>query len=160
MSSVSVHVVAPAVGQAHHTGHDVTRHLDGDVDPSRLGADGGHLAVADAECGRITGVDLEHTPLLPLGESGDVVHPRVVRSQVAATDEQHAVAAPLPHERLQRRESVQDRFGGEFDTLVGRAQQLGEGGAERPEVDAVGCFPQRLQGEPPRRVAEVVSIRA
>src|SRR5690349_13566747 len=94
-----------------------------------------------------------------LYEQLDVVHPRVVRAQIASADEHHrgrlaieAGAQPrdVGHERLRR----------ELD-LPGRgAQHLGNARLEWTEVDAVRARLEAREREPVRPRPERVTVRA
>ena len=76
---------------------------------------------------------------LPFTSSGEVVHPRVVRAQLAAADQHQAAVArgassAAAQPRRRRRRSAR---GASSILPARRAQHLGEARLERPEVDAV-----------------------
>ena len=94
-------VVAPAVGQADDARADRARspRPGTTTAPTRLVTLAWPPSTRPGGDG-VVGVDVEHATRLALDEHLDVVHPRVVRAQVAAADEHEAVgercAAPRP----------------------------------------------------------------
>ena len=133
----SLGVVAPAVRDRHDAGHDRIGHLDGHLDLAGARADAGKLPVAQPETLGVVGVDVRRAALLALHERLQVVHPRVVRAQLAAADQDHAAVAGSVERRPQARHILGDRLGRQLDLAAGGAQDLRDTRLERAEVDAV-----------------------
>ena len=118
----------------------------------------GPPAVAEPEPLRVVGVDVERAALLALHERGQVVHPRVVRAQLAAADEQDA-AVPLARERVAQAVDVgDDRLGRQLDLPGRRAQHLRQPRRERAEVDPVRVLLEHVEREPVRIRPEPVAV--
>src|SRR3954451_20906608 len=99
----------------------------------------GGAALAEPDTLGVLGVDVQRAALLALHERWQVVHPRVVRTQLAAADQQHlAVGRTLNLESsLKPSEIGLDRLGRQLDRAGGGAQHLGDARSMRPEVDAM-----------------------
>ena len=115
----------------------------GDLDRGDQRADTArHLGLAtveDAEPCGVVGVDLQGAARLALHQDLDVVHPRVVGTEVAASDEQHRVVGRMVE---LGGEVVRRRRGSRAERARrghGRcADHVGQVRIERPEVDPVG----------------------
>ena len=86
------HALTEAVWDAHDAGPDGVGDLDVDRHLTDTRPDRGGCAGGQAQPIGVVGVDLERASVLALREHPDVVHPRVVRSHMAATDEHHRLA--------------------------------------------------------------------
>ena len=73
------------------------------------------LAVGETEPLGVVGMDVERAALLALHERRQVVHPRVVRAQLAAADQHHPAVALARHRRAQAVEVGDDRLGRQLD---------------------------------------------
>ena len=153
----AVEVVAPTVRDADHAGADGVGDLDRHVDRPGARRHLGVGAVDQAQPLGVVGMDVEGAAGLALHQHLDVVHPRVVRAQVAAADERHPRGRGV--ERLpQPGHVLDDRLGRQLDHARRRAQHVGQPGLERPHVDAVGVRQQHVEREPAGVGAEPVAV--
>ena len=88
-------VVAPAVRQADDAGHHLVAHLDRRHELPAVGAHARAAAVGDARARGVGGMHEQRAAVAPVTSDGHVVHPRVVRAQVAAAHEHEPVVAAL-----------------------------------------------------------------
>ena len=96
---------------------------------------------------RVVGVDQQRAAGPPLHQHRDVVHPRVVRAQVAPADQHEVVGRPV--EPVGQPGNVGgDVRRGEHDLAARGPQHLGEPGHVGPEVDPVGRGLDLVEGEP------------
>src|SRR5215467_16396249 len=72
-------VVAPAMRQAHDTGHEVVGDFDGCDDVAHAARDAGQAAGTKTQARRVGRRDLERTAIRALHQSGQVVHERIAR---------------------------------------------------------------------------------
>ena len=99
---------------------------------------------------------MERAPLLALHEHVQVVHPRVVGTEVAPPDEQVVSVAAATDRRPQPLTVGNELGRRELDASGRGAQDLGDPRLERAEVDAVGV---RLeQGERDGRLLDTLRI--
>jgi hypothetical protein len=82
------------------------------------------LGVKSEACG-VVGVHLDRAAVLALHQRGQVVHPRVVRAQLAAADQHHVAVAVLGKRGLEPRDVRDDRIRRKLDLARGRAQDIG-----------------------------------
>ena len=149
-------VVAPAVGDADDPGHHRVGDLDRDLDRSRLGADRRRLAVGEAEALRVVGVDVRGALRAAADQAWDVVHPGVVRAEIAPPDQDHAAVRPAPQRLLESRQVGDDRLRGQLDPCRWRcgASPGGEAGAgrDRPRAGTPPAGPGSVpSGSSPKR---------
>ena len=130
-------VVAPAVRERDHAGHDGVGHLDGRLERAGAVLDPRRAAVGEPEPLRVVGVDLQRAALRPADEQLEVVHPRVVRAQLAAPDEHEPAVRRADERGAQPRDVGDDRLGRELDPAARGAQRVRQPRLERAEVDAV-----------------------
>ena len=148
-------VVAPAVRDRDDAGHDVVGHLDRHLDLARARAARARARRRRARGGRRRrGARARCSACLPLTSVRQVVHPRVVRAQVAAADEHHrAVGAARRASACRRGDVGDERLGRELDLAARRAQ--------RARAAAAPAARGRCRAAPPRgRRASAVGAAA
>ncbi len=103
-------------------------------------------ALGQAEPLGVAWVDVHRAAGLAAGEVGEVVHPGVVRPQIAAPDQDELVA--LARQRLREAaEVVEQRRRAELDLAAGGAQHLRQARLQRPEVDPVRVLLEHVERE-------------
>ena len=118
-------------------GHDLVGDLDRHDELAGRRADAGMTFGVEPETFRVVGVDLDRAAVLALHQGRQVVHPRVVRAQLAAADQHHAAVAMLGERRLQTGTSATIGSGASSILPDGGAQHLGQPLAHRAHVDPV-----------------------
>ena len=145
-------VVAPAVRDRDDAGHDRVGDLD-----RRLDLAGARSARAPAppsvrpSRSRVVRVHVQRAAVLALHERPQVVHPGVVRAQLAAADQDDA--APLAARALERRprsRSTSATIGSGASSILpdGVRSTSGMRGCERAEVDAVRARLEHVERQP------------
>lgn len=84
-------VVAPAMGDGYHAGHDIPGHLHRQHDVPFTGTDLGWVAGLETEPGGVLGMDHQGAPVLAFHQASAVVQPGVVAAHVAAADHPQVV---------------------------------------------------------------------
>jgi len=90
-------------------------------------------------------VDVHRAPVLAADEMGDVVHPGVVRAQVAPADQHEFVAGAIDRCR-EPLEVGDDRRRAELDLAARGPQHVREPRLQRPEVDSVRMMLELVEG--------------
>ena len=152
----------PAVGNAHHARHDRVGHLDRQLDRTHPRRDARELAAGDPEARGVRGVEVRGAARVALHEHAKVVHPGVVRPEIATADENHlAVGARGTLERRTQAFDVGgDGLGGKLDPARRGAEHLGDARLERTQVDAVGTRLEDGKAESARIRPEGVAVRS
>ena len=105
---------------------DRVGHLDRRLDRAGLGREPRALPVDQAEPVGVGGVHVHGAAVLALHERPQVVHPGVVRAQLAAADQHEVAVAASLERRAQPLDVGDDRLGRELDLARRRAQHLGD----------------------------------
>ena len=113
----------------------------------------GHTAA-----GGVGGMDQRRTPSRTLGQDRRIVHPTVVRAQIAASDH-HQVGSGRREIRLGMLQILEKQGGRELDLSRGGSQNFGHAGLQRAEVDAVSRSLDLLQRQAVRAPSELVAVR-
>ncbi len=153
--------VAPSVRKAD----DARAHLVGHVHAHATAVDAarehGLRTVGEAAPRGVVRVHVQHAAHPARDERGHVVHPRVVRAQVAPADEQQFVGVErLAQSRQQRVELVEERARADVDAPVAMEDPALDAFLESAEVDAVRRPPQLLHRKSLRPRHETVAVRA
>ena len=107
--------MTPAVGQADHTTHDVLSHFGQGDHLAGCRCHLGELTVVDLEIRCVVGMNEQRAPVATFHQHIDVVHPRVVRPQLAAPNEQIPAVGFGIHRCLQIRQVIEDLPWSEVD---------------------------------------------
>src|SRR5262249_57547968 len=94
----------------------------------------------------MVGVQQEGGALGAADEVVDIVHPGVVRAQVAPADQDQAVRLPFQRS-AQTRDVGDDRFGRQLDGARLRAQYLRDARLQRAEIDPVRVRLEHVERE-------------
>src|SRR5579872_1961729 len=122
--SHAVQIVPPAVRDAHHPGHDFLSDLDLDLDRPHARGHPRPLPVHKVPPAGVVRVDVHGAALLAPDQRLEVVHPRVVRAQLATADEHRLIGRRAIEGRPETWDVGGNRLGGELDTTAGRTRHL------------------------------------
>ena len=143
----SLAVVTPPVRQADDPRHDVGRHLDRRLHRAHARRHAGRAGRPEAAAARVVGVHEQRAAVAALHQAKAVVHPAVVRAQVAPADQPQPVVR-RDRRRTQPLEVAHEALGREPDAPVARVEPLRQARLERAQVDPVRHAPQPPQRQP------------
>ena len=118
------------------------------------------LAVGQPEPLRVVGVHVQRAALLALHERRQVVHPRVVRAQLAPADQDEAAVPLTLHDGPQAFDVADDRLGSQLDLPRRRAQHVGQPRRQRAQVDPVRGVLEQVERQASGVGAEAVAVGA
>ena len=159
--SAATRICAPAAswpqpcGMLDHAGHDRVGDLHRRLDRAgRASVTRGRAPSSSPSRSASSGCTCSGAALLAPHQRLEVVHPGVVRAQLAAADQHHARPFGAAERRAQPRHVGHDRLGRQLDPARRRAQHLGQARLQRAEVDAVRARLEARERQPVGVVAE------
>src|ERR1041385_1813028 len=153
--------VTVSVRQAHDAGAYFVGNGDRHFTAVDAALHHGDIAVVEPEAEGVVRVHVEHAAVLAASELRQVVHPRIVRSNVAAADEEKLVRRALArHVSAEIAESDDERWTRRnVHEAVPVTNAALDAGLEWSEIDAVRRIANLLSGEPRSPRQEAIAVR-